>query len=139
MPAALLIFVAQAYFLAAMDPWTPLAAALLAGAANLAGDVALVCWLGWGIAGAALATAAAQVQLNSGTWSAPMAPTVMKLHPLHALYSGNKQGGSALANRCGAQLSALATLDIARLAVAAKLSVCKEARSDGRWAACGSC
>ncbi|KAK9842099.1 hypothetical protein WJX81_008345 [Elliptochloris bilobata] len=60
-PAALLIFVAQAYFLAAMDPWTPLAAALLAGAANLAGDVALVCWFGWGIAGAALATAAAQL------------------------------------------------------------------------------
>ena len=62
MPAALFIFVGQAYFLAAMDPWTPLAAALLAGAANLAGDVALVCGLGYGIAGAAVATAGAQVQ-----------------------------------------------------------------------------
>ncbi len=65
MPAALLIFVAQAYFLAAMDPWTPLAAALLAGAANLGGDIALVCAAGWGIAGAALATAAAQVRCPS--------------------------------------------------------------------------
>lgn len=66
-PAALLIFVAQAYFLAAMDPWTPLAAALLAGAANLAGDVALVCGLGYGIAGAAVATAGAQVHINRNT------------------------------------------------------------------------
>lgn len=67
-PAALLIFVAQAYFLAAMDPWTPLAAALLAGAANLGGDLALVCGAGWGIAGAAVATAAAQVATKDLLW-----------------------------------------------------------------------
>lgn len=61
LPAALVIFVAQAFFLAAMDPMTPLLAATLAGVANLLGDILLVCGFGWGIAGAALATAVAQV------------------------------------------------------------------------------
>ncbi|KAK9906444.1 hypothetical protein WJX75_001914 [Coccomyxa subellipsoidea] len=61
LPAALVIFVAQAFFLAAMDPMTPLLAASLAGIANLVGDIALVCGLGWGIAGASLATAVAQI------------------------------------------------------------------------------
>lgn len=56
-----MIFVAQAFFLAAMDPMTPLLAATLAGVANLLGDILLVCGFGWGIAGAALATAVAQV------------------------------------------------------------------------------
>jgi hypothetical protein len=60
LPAALLIFVTQAFFLAAMDPITPLLAASLAGLANLLGDILLVCGLGWGIAGASLATAVAQ-------------------------------------------------------------------------------
>ena len=59
-PFALVGFVAQAFFLAALDARTPLAAAALAGLLNLAGDVLLVCGLGWGIAGAALATVAAQ-------------------------------------------------------------------------------
>lgn len=59
-PFALVGFVAQAFFLAALDAKTPLAAAALAGLLNLAGDVLLVCGLGWGIAGAALATVAAQ-------------------------------------------------------------------------------
>ncbi len=60
MPAALLIFVTQAFFLAAMDPMTPLLAAALAGIVNLGGDVLLVCLLKKGIAGAAFATAVAQ-------------------------------------------------------------------------------
>ena len=59
-PFALVGFVAQAFFLAALDARTPLAAAALAGLLNLAGDALLVCGLGWGIAGAALATVAAQ-------------------------------------------------------------------------------
>ena len=79
MPAALLIFVAQAYFLAAMDPWTPLAAATLAGAANLGGDIVLVCVAGWGIAGAALATAAAQARCHST--ATPLWPLVCALLP----------------------------------------------------------
>ena len=69
LPAALVIFVAQAFFLAAMDPMTPLLAASLAGIANLVGDIALVCGLGWGIAGASLATAVAQVRQRSGVLS----------------------------------------------------------------------
>ncbi len=77
MPAALLIFVAQAYFLAAMDPWTPLAAATLAGAANLGGDIVLVCVAGWGIAGAALATAAAQARRPS--MAPPLLPSACAL------------------------------------------------------------
>ena len=63
LPAALLIFVTQAFFLAAMDPITPLLAAALAGLINLGGDVLLVCCLNKGIAGAAFATALAQVRL----------------------------------------------------------------------------
>lgn len=62
LPAALLIFVTQAFFLAAMDPMTPLLAASLAGVANLLGDIWLVCGMGWGIAGASLATALAQAR-----------------------------------------------------------------------------
>ena len=61
LPAALLIMVTQAFFLAARDPMTCLAAAALAGVANLAGDLWLCCGLDWGIAGASLATAVAQV------------------------------------------------------------------------------
>ena len=57
----MVIFVTQAFFLAAMDPYTPLKAALIAGGLNLVGDIWLVNGLGWGIAGAAVATAAAQV------------------------------------------------------------------------------
>ena len=60
LPAALLIFVTQAFFLAAMDPMTPLLAAALAGIINLGGDVLLVCLMNKGIAGAAFATAVAQ-------------------------------------------------------------------------------
>ncbi len=62
LPAALLIFVTQAFFLAAMDPMTPLLAAAMAGLINLGGDVLLVCCLNKGIAGAAFATALAQVR-----------------------------------------------------------------------------
>lgn len=60
-PAQLVIFVAQAYFLAALDPFTPLVAAGVAGIVNLVGDIAMVNWLGYGISGAAWATSAAQV------------------------------------------------------------------------------
>ena len=60
LPAALLIFVTQAFFLASMDPMTPLLAAALAGIVNFGGDVLLVCLLNKGIAGAAFATAVAQ-------------------------------------------------------------------------------
>ena len=63
LPAALLIFVTQAFFLAAMDPMTPLLAAALAGIVNLGGDVLLVCLMNKGIAGAAFATAVAQARL----------------------------------------------------------------------------
>ena len=68
LPAALLIFVTQAFFLAAMDPWTPLAATGLAGIVNLGGDIALVCCLNQGIAGAAFATAVAQARPCSLPW-----------------------------------------------------------------------
>ena len=47
----MVIYVTQAFFLAAMDPLTPLRAALLAGGLNLVGDLWLVNGLGWGIAG----------------------------------------------------------------------------------------
>ena len=57
----MVIFVTQAFFLAAMDPYTPLKAAVMAGLLNLVGDVWLVNGLGWGIAGAAWATSASQV------------------------------------------------------------------------------
>ena len=62
LPAALLIFVTQAFFLAAMDPMTPLLAAALAGLINLGGDVLLVCCHNKGIAGAAVAPARAQLR-----------------------------------------------------------------------------
>ena len=62
-PAAFVIFVTQAYFLAAKSPLMPLKAAAFAGVVNLIGDLALVNGLGWGIAGASLATAAAQVNI----------------------------------------------------------------------------
>lgn len=55
------MFVTNAFFLAAWDPLTPLRSALLSGAINLSLDVLLVTVLGWGIAGAAIATVAAQV------------------------------------------------------------------------------
>ena len=60
----MVIFVTQAFFLAAMDPYTPLRAALLAGGLNLVGDLWLVNGLGWGISGAAWATSAAQVLVS---------------------------------------------------------------------------
>ena len=50
-----------------MDPMTPLLAAAMAGLINLGGDVLLVCCLNKGIAGAAFATAIAQVRLLSKT------------------------------------------------------------------------
>lgn len=61
MPAALLTGVAQASFLALRDTRTPLLATVLAALVNLAGDVVLVCWCGYGLAGAAAATAASQL------------------------------------------------------------------------------
>lgn len=60
-PAALVIFVTQSVFLAAQDPITPLLATAAAGLINLGGDYIACNVLGMGIAGAALATAAAQV------------------------------------------------------------------------------
>jgi peptidoglycan biosynthesis protein MviN/MurJ (putative lipid II flippase) len=64
LPSALVLFVTQAFFLAAMDPITPLFAAVLAGGTNLVLDLWLCCGLDWGIAGASLATAIAQVRLH---------------------------------------------------------------------------
>ena len=61
-PAALIIYVAQSVFLAAQDPITPLLATAAAGLINLGGDYVACTMLGMGIAGAAMATAAAQVQ-----------------------------------------------------------------------------
>ena len=52
----------QAYFLAAVDAYTPSIAVLLAGLVNLVGDVTLCFGFGLGIAGAAWATVAAQVR-----------------------------------------------------------------------------
>ena len=60
-PAALVIFVTQSVFLAAQDPLTPLLATAAAGVINLGGDFLACNVLGMGIAGAALATSAAQV------------------------------------------------------------------------------
>ena len=55
------MFVTNAFFLAAWDPQTPLKAAILSGFTNLGLDLLLVNVFGWGIAGAAIATVAAQV------------------------------------------------------------------------------
>lgn len=76
MPAALLIFVGQAYFLAARDPITPLLVALFAGLFNLGGDLLLCNVFNLGIAGASAATSFAQVRHSSPF---PLPP------PLHAL------------------------------------------------------
>lgn len=54
------MFVTNAFFLAAWDPQTPLKAAILSGVTNLGLDLLLVNVFGWGIAGAAIATVAAQ-------------------------------------------------------------------------------
>lgn len=51
----------QAYFLAAVDAFTPSIAVLMAGLVNLVGDLTLCLGFGFGIAGAAWATVAAQV------------------------------------------------------------------------------
>lgn len=53
--------VGQGFFLAAGDPSTPLLALSVAGFGNLFLDLLLVNGFGWGIKGAAIATAAAQV------------------------------------------------------------------------------
>ena len=55
------MFVTNAFFLAAWDPMTPLKSAIAAGVTNLVLDLFLVNVMHWGIAGAAVATAAAQV------------------------------------------------------------------------------
>ena len=62
-PAAMVVAVAQAAFLACKSPKQPLLAVGVAAVANLAGDVFLVVAAGWGIAGAAWATVAAQVSM----------------------------------------------------------------------------
>lgn len=59
-PALLAIFVACGAFRGVRDTRTPLAAAAVANAVNLAGDCFLMFGLGMGVAGAALATAASQ-------------------------------------------------------------------------------
>ena len=63
-PAAMVVAVAQASFLACKSPTQPLLAVAFAAIANLLGDVLLVVGLGWGIAGAAWATVAAQVTMG---------------------------------------------------------------------------
>jgi len=59
-PALLATFVACGSFRGVRDTRTPLVAAAAANAVNLAGDFLLMLWLRWGVAGAALATAASQ-------------------------------------------------------------------------------
>lgn len=59
-PALLATFVACGSFRGVRDTRTPLVAAAAANAINLAGDFFLMLWLRWGVAGAALATAASQ-------------------------------------------------------------------------------
>ena len=59
-PALLATFVACGSFRGVRDTRTPLVAAVAANAVNLAGDFTLMLWLRWGVAGAALATAASQ-------------------------------------------------------------------------------
>ena len=61
-PPAFVMFVTNAFFLAAWDPQTPLKAAILSGVTNLLLDLLLVNVFGWGIAGAAIATVAAQAR-----------------------------------------------------------------------------
>ena len=63
-PAAMIVAVAQAAFLACKSPKQPLLAVAVAAVANLAGDVFLVVAAGWGIAGAAWATVAAQASMG---------------------------------------------------------------------------
>ena len=60
MPFALVMMVSQAGVLACRDPGPPLRATALAAGVNLVGDAVLCLGLGWGIAGAAWATVAAQ-------------------------------------------------------------------------------
>ena len=62
-PAAMIVAVAQAAFLACKAPKQPLLAVAVAAVANLAGDLFLVVVAGWGIAGAAWATVAAQASM----------------------------------------------------------------------------
>ena len=64
-PAAMIVAVAQAAFLACKSPKQPLLAVAVAAVANLAGDVFLVVAAGWGIAGAAWATVAAQASMGA--------------------------------------------------------------------------
>ena len=59
-PALLGTFVACGSFRGVRDTRTPLVAAAAANAVNLGGDFLLMLWLRWGVAGAALATAASQ-------------------------------------------------------------------------------
>jgi Na+-driven multidrug efflux pump len=63
-PAAMIVAVAQASFLACKAPKQPLLAVAVAAVANLAGDLFLVVAAGWGIAGAAWATVAAQASMS---------------------------------------------------------------------------
>ena len=63
-PAAMIVAVAQAAFLACKSPKQPLLAVAVAAVCNLAGDVFLVVAAGWGIAGAAWATVAAQASMG---------------------------------------------------------------------------
>jgi hypothetical protein len=60
----MVVAVAQASFLACKSPTQPLLAVAFAAIANLLGDVLLVVVCGWGIAGAAWATVAAQITMG---------------------------------------------------------------------------
>lgn len=60
-PAVLIGMVAQAGLLAQQDSGAPARSVLLAVAVSLLGNVVAVAWLGWGLAGAAATTVAAQV------------------------------------------------------------------------------
>ena len=51
----------QAALLGAKDSLTPLKALSASALLNAIGDIALVCWLGYGVTGAAIATVASQM------------------------------------------------------------------------------
>ena len=94
MPAALVTSVAQASFLACRSPWQPLAAVAAAGLVNLAGDLVLVCGLGAGIGGAALATVASQAVTAAALLRALLRQGREKMRGEHTAGAKDSVGGA---------------------------------------------
>lgn len=103
-PALLTIFVACGAFRGVRDTRTPLAAAAVANAVNLAGDCFLMFGLGLGVAGAALATAASQY-VSAGLLVASLVrrgllkPAALARPPSLAACAPLLRSGAALAAR----------------------------------------